>query len=1075
MGKTVLRYYAGDNDMVSFQPNKDVRILGKSIDGKILKISYQGRDGFAPANMIRESKMFVKSKDMVEVKNLAVETPQPTQTAAENETELPSQIADTPPSVADGKKDESKPDSAVEIEKDEAINEKNFKGEEGDMLAEVMDEDEALELEMEGKKPVVEEPFIKKDVYKVGEAGASVEPKLEVVGLEKNVTENITPEKKMEEVLTENIDTNAQANIGNVSSEKTNSIGVNAETLPVNSESEIVPTTPVPMEIDTKNISVENIEPSETVPANFGAAQTPDNESIKLEDNIVEYDGTKIDPKLLENDIEPTVTEKFAAINMLKTTVIPMPVVEQKPDSISNDTQVSGNNETVESLLATPISTQTESKDMNVNVPEHPEIQNIPKATELPPIVETSVPSLNESIVKDNVIVEKTVEIAIEKDDGIDEKTVDIAAPANGVSDVLSPGLEETTNKEASGTLIQEESIPSVKVLQETVPLSSSPQSETPTEDANVQETLQEKVELPLNSEPKIVQEPPINDKIQEATITPDSIQVQKSLEEESQQEIKEPQIDSEPTTNKIPEDQSKTVDPSPILAEETLEEKPQQTEDIPIPTLVDVEKEKDISIVENNSDSINIFSSNYKPESSDVKTETDKGNWYDGILIAFEEIYGSVQGLFSSKSSDTDPSPQTPESHHFAQVNAVPFDGYCEKFEDGSCPKQMPTSQQCNNFECLSNLKNLNYDQYANEFLKKIIAMSDVVFLLAFTGFCVLLFTLGHYWLANNKREKELIFKMNNVERNLLKTEKECSAVKENLVETRKKLTSIEDKSFGTDDMIRQCENEKAELREQIVSLKEELETAAEAGLELNKMVSDLLNNQSGSDSIISSVEELQRQLNEQEEATVYINNLLAEKSRENSELQVMLAESNQRFSNEIEELLKSNESLKSDKENLETELKETLYALEKELNADLEEKAEEINQLKVNNDDLQRKYEEITSRWQISTARSEALEDSIKKIKELNGKDIKTVIEITNANAKLMAAQKESESLREDLENEIDNKRRLEQQIKLINNEITNLRADFNQNEKDKLEAQTRLDVLSSYFKEKEAQLQK
>lgn len=44
------------------------------------------------------------------------------------------------------------------------------------------------------------------------------------------------------------------------------------------------------------------------------------------------------------------------------------------------------------------------------------------------------------------------------------------------------------------------------------------------------------------------------------------------------------------------------------------------------------------------------------------------------------------------------------------------------------------------------------------------------------------------------------------------------------------------------------------------------ELENAAEAGLELNKIVSELLSNQTGDESIISSVEELQKQLNEQQ-----------------------------------------------------------------------------------------------------------------------------------------------------------------------------------------------------------------
>lgn len=39
----------------------------------------------------------------------------------------------------------------------------------------------------------------------------------------------------------------------------------------------------------------------------------------------------------------------------------------------------------------------------------------------------------------------------------------------------------------------------------------------------------------------------------------------------------------------------------------------------------------------------------------------------------------------------------------------------------------------------------------------------------------------------------------------------------------------------------------------------------------------------------------------------------------------------------------------------------------------------------------------------------------------------------------------------------------------------ELEKLKQAYNQSEKDKLEAQTRLEVLSNYFKEKETQLQK
>ena len=45
----------------------------------------------------------------------------------------------------------------------------------------------------------------------------------------------------------------------------------------------------------------------------------------------------------------------------------------------------------------------------------------------------------------------------------------------------------------------------------------------------------------------------------------------------------------------------------------------------------------------------------------------------------------------------------------------------------------------------------------------------------------------------------------------------------------------------------------------------------------------------------------------------------------------------------------------------------------------------------------------------------------------------------------------------------------------MKIVSEEVSALKQEYNQSEKEKLEAQTRLEVLSSYFKEKENQLQK
>lgn len=113
----------------------------------------------------------------------------------------------------------------------------------------------------------------------------------------------------------------------------------------------------------------------------------------------------------------------------------------------------------------------------------------------------------------------------------------------------------------------------------------------------------------------------------------------------------------------------------------------------------------------------------------------------------------------------------------------------------------------------------------------------------------------------------------MNELERHLMASTKENEILKGDIIATRQKLLSIEDNSFGSNDMVialkrdlEASEHNKNELAEKVASLEKELEAAAEDGLELNRMVSELLNNQSGSESIISSVEDLQRQLNEQQ-----------------------------------------------------------------------------------------------------------------------------------------------------------------------------------------------------------------
>lgn len=368
--------------------------------------------------------------------------------------------------------------------------------------------------------------------------------------------------------------------------------------------------------------------------------------------------------------------------------------------------------------------------------------------------------------------------------------------------------------------------------------------------------------------------------------------------------------------------------------------------------------------------------------------------------------------------------------------------------------------------------LDHMKYEVFFIEFFKRIVALTDIIVFLVLTSSSIIIFLFGQRYFMNQRKEALLILKLNNLERKLLLSEKECISNKALLFESQKKIKSIANHSFGADDVIKQYESEKDQLHEQIASLEKELETAAEAGLELNKMVSELLNNQTGSESIITSVEELQQQLNEQEANLIYINNLLAEKSRENNELRVLLSTSNEKFASEIRELTNVNNNLKLVKQDIESEIK----LVTKSLNNEIEMERNEKIQFQKDFSELKIEYNDLFLKWQTNSARIETLEDVIRRLNE-NEKmlDVKIVSEIADINTSYLLSKQENAALLRKLDDLNGSKEVLQKKITELIGEITRIQHEYNESEKVKLEAQTKLDVLSNYFKEKETQLQR
>lgn len=226
----------------------------------------------------------------------------------------------------------------------------------------------------------------------------------------------------------------------------------------------------------------------------------------------------------------------------------------------------------------------------------------------------------------------------------------------------------------------------------------------------------------------------------------------------------------------------------------------------------------------------------------------------------------------------------------------------------------------------------------------------------------------------------------------------------------------------------------------------------------------------------------------------TESINALLAEKSRENSELQILLSEKSIQFESELESLQNLTDRLAVENTDLKQQVEEGEKELEHRFNREMkvnywinsvklkcfncnefQTKSAELNKVHKELSELRKKYNEISQSNHTNEARVQVLDNLLKQLKKEEGVDLDDLMSTADMKTKLLALTKERESLIDRLEGEVDARKLLDDHVKVVSEEVSSLRQEYSQAEKDKLEAQTRLEVLSTYFKDKEMQLQK
>lgn len=426
---------------------------------------------------------------------------------------------------------------------------------------------------------------------------------------------------------------------------------------------------------------------------------------------------------------------------------------------------------------------------------------------------------------------------------------------------------------------------------------------------------------------------------------------------------------------------------------------------------------------------------------------------------IPYEKIDTIVNETMSSIIYETDNiiPPVEEEEKKINQPERLPEHFYGKHVHSSKAPTEKP--------ETTSEYKAVDDEIETIESIKFSKNYWETFSYIGLTAFTTLIFSLGYYYIENTRRDGQLIAKINKLEQKLIVATKECSDMDEKLKETTIKLDSFENKSFGSNEIIESLKADlefanqsKNELEEQVAGLEKDLEVATEAGLELQGMLSELLKPKS-ENPLAKSVEDLQTRLDAQQAANESLTNSLQLKVQENESLANDLALATQKCEQLEIETTRLNEELKIEKDtkkNIEETLSNKISKLEKQYKIIDQENTNNKIELNLKKLDLQE------------------LKDYLQKTNK-NNTELNKLYDITKIKAEAKQLLEERNELKIKLSEVEGAHQSLEEHMNIIKTEVASLGEQCKLAEKEKKDAETKLEVLSKFFKEKEAERQK
>ncbi|XP_063242317.1 transport and Golgi organization protein 1 [Bacillus rossius redtenbacheri] len=378
----------------------------------------------------------------------------------------------------------------------------------------------------------------------------------------------------------------------------------------------------------------------------------------------------------------------------------------------------------------------------------------------------------------------------------------------------------------------------------------------------------------------------------------------------------------------------------------------------------------------------------------------------------------------------------------------------------DGPCSEAESMSPV---FDPRSNSRKLQQDMeyeheinFENDFLS---VSSNSIWFVISTGILVTIFTLGFIYLEKRKFHSSLVAEVNALKKELqIKSIEMMSKSDEGVLEQRDS-EELHASVASLQQQLQDSQERCSELEEKVLALEKELETATETGLELNRMLGDMLSSQQDSDQLAHNMEDLRRQLDSQEAA---MKADLAAKTAENEKLQAQL-----------DKVLEKNCQLDGEIEKLKEKLEKT---------TNQQQELQKLNELlQVQLSEERRQAAGLAQALAVRDSEVTVLQDCLKQAgeggeEEGGGVDkFQALLDEGRVRAELRMVSLERDALADRLRGEEGSRKLLEDHVELITKEVAKLRSRYEEAEKEKTEAQTRLEVLSNYFKEKETQLQK